>query len=196
MSSARVLDALEERGHLRPSDLASLGIPRSTLYRMAQEGAIVRASRGLYTLPGAAWPPAPLADVAHQIPKGRICLLSALQFHGLTTQAPFEVWVAIHPKARRTAVEWPPIRLVRFSGESLTTGVEQHEIDGVSVPIYGPAKTVADCFKYRNKIGLDVALEALRSAWQERRVTMDQLWHYARICRVSRVMRPYLESIV
>lgn len=193
---ARVLDALAERGHIRPVDLDSLRISRSTLYRMMREGAVVRVQRGLYTLPGAPWPPTPLADVARQVPNGRICLLSALQFHGLTTQAPFEVWVAIHPKARRAAVKWPPVRLVRFSGESLTAGVEDHDIDGVSVPIYGPAKTVADCFKYRNKIGLDVALEALRSAWQESRVTMDELWHYARICRVTRVMRPYLESVV
>ncbi len=196
MSSALVLHAIEQRGHLRPSDLTTLGIPRSTLYRMTREGAIVRVQRGLYTLPGAAWPPAPLAHVARQIPGGRICLLSALQFHGLTTQAPFEVWVAIHPKARRPALEWPPVRVVRFSGESLTAGVEQHDIDGVSVAIYGPAKAVADCFKYRNKIGLDVALEALRSVWQEHKVTMDELWYYARICRVARVMRPYLESVV
>lgn len=192
----RVVEALEQRGHLRPSDLAALGIPRSTLYRMTRQGLIVRVQRGVYTLPSAAWPPAPLADVARQVPSGHICLLSALQFHGLTTQAPFEIWVAVHPKARRPAVKWPPVRIVRFSGESLTAGVEQHDIDGASVAIYGPAKTVADCFKYRNKIGLDVAIEALRSAWRERTVTMDELWHYARICRVARVMRPYLESVV
>jgi predicted transcriptional regulator of viral defense system len=191
-----LLDALAARGHVRSTDLDSLRISRSTLYRMMREGAIVRVGRGLYTLPGAPWPPEPFADVTRQIPNGRICLLSALQFHRLTTQAPFEVWVAIHPKARRPAVKWPPVRLVRFSGGSLTAGVENHDIDGVSVSVYGPAKTVADCFKYRNKIGLDVALEALRSAWQERRVTIDELWHYARICRVARVMQPYLESVV
>lgn len=195
MTSALVLDALEQRGHLRPRDLAALGIPRSTLYRLVSDGTVVRVQRGLYTLPGAPWPPAPLAGVARQVPNSRICLLSALQFHGLTSQAPFEVWVAIHPKARRPKLDWPPVRIVRFSGAALLDGAESHRLDGVEVLVYGPAKTVADCFKYRNKIGIDVALEALRSAWKERRVSMDDLWHFARVCRVGRVMRPYLESL-
>ena len=124
-----------------------------------------------------------------------VCLLSALRFHCLTTQAPFDVWVAIPKAARVPKASFPPLRIVRFSGDALTEGVEQHMVDGVSVRITSVAKTVVDCFKFRNKIGLDVALEALRDAWMAKRVTMDELWHFAAICRVANVMRPYLESL-
>jgi predicted transcriptional regulator of viral defense system len=125
-----------------------------------------------------------------------VSLLSALRFHNLTTQSPFEVWLAIGEKAWRPRMEYPPLRIVRFSQATLSAGVEKHQIEGVTVPVYSPAKTVADCFKYRNKIGLDVAIEALRECWSSRRCTMDDLWHYADICRVQNVMRPYLESLV
>ena len=124
-----------------------------------------------------------------------VCLLSALQFHELTTQAPFEVWLAIGEKARLPKVDYPPLRVVRFSGAALEDGIEEDRIEGVMVKVYAPAKTVADCFKYRNKIGLDVALEALRDCWAKRRATMDELWQAAKTCRVANVMRPYLESI-
>jgi predicted transcriptional regulator of viral defense system len=124
-----------------------------------------------------------------------VCLLSALRFHGLTTQAPFEVWLALDRKARAPRGGSPSLRIVRMSGRALTTGVAEHRVEGVPVRVFNPAKTVADCFKYRNKIGLDVALEALRDAWRQRRVTMDELWRYAQVCRVSTVMRPYLESL-
>lgn len=123
-------------------------------------------------------------------------MLSALRFHNLTTQSPFEVWMAVDRKARRPRSDSPPLRIVRFSGEALKVGVEEHRIEGVTVSVYCPAKTVADCFKYRNKIGLDVALESLRDCWRERRCTMSDLWCYAKICRVANVMRPYLESLV
>jgi predicted transcriptional regulator of viral defense system len=129
------------------------------------------------------------------VPRGIICLLSALRFHGLTTQAPFEVWIAIDVKAWHPKVDNLPLRVVRFSGEALAAGIEEHVIEQVHVRIYGAAKTVADCFKYRNKIGLDVALEALRDCWRLRRATMDELWTYAKVCRVANVMRPYLEAI-
>jgi predicted transcriptional regulator of viral defense system len=129
------------------------------------------------------------------VPKGVVCLLSALRFHELTTQAPFEVWLAIGEKAWRPRVDYPPLRVVRFSAAALASGVEQHQIEGVTIPVFSPAKTVADCFKYRNKIGLDVAIEALRECWGSRRCTMDDLWKYAKVCRVQNVMRPYLESI-
>ncbi len=124
-----------------------------------------------------------------------MCLLSALRFYNLTTQSPFEVWLAIPNKARAPRMDYPPLRIVRFSGPALTEGIEAHMVDGVPVRITGVAKTVADCFKYRNKIGLDVALEALREAWREKRVSTDELWRYAELCRVANVMRPYLESI-
>jgi predicted transcriptional regulator of viral defense system len=136
-----------------------------------------------------------LAEVARRVPKGVVCLLSALRFHDLTTQAPFEVWLAIDNKAATPRLDYPPLRLVRFSGAALTEGVEEHDVDSVTVRITGVAKTVADCFKYRNKIGLDVALEALREAWNAKRMTSDQIWHYAKIDRVANVMRPYLENL-
>ncbi|MGL6161791.1 type IV toxin-antitoxin system AbiEi family antitoxin domain-containing protein [Microbulbifer sp.] len=123
-------------------------------------------------------------------------MLSALRFYDLTTQSPFEVWLAIPNKARMPQLDYPPLRIVRFSDSALREAVEEHKIDGVPVRITSVAKTVADCFKYRNKIGLDVALEALREAWSEQRVSMDELWRCARACRVSNVMRPYLESLV
>jgi predicted transcriptional regulator of viral defense system len=155
-----------------------------------------RVGRGLYTLANAdAGEHYSLAEACKRIPQGVVCLISALRFHGLTTQAPFEVWMAIDVKARKPKKDNLPLHIVRFSGKSLRTGIEEHAIQGVPVRVYSPAKTVADCFKYRNKIGLDVALEALRECWRERRCTMDDLWYYAKICRVANVMRPYLESL-
>lgn len=136
-----------------------------------------------------------LAEVARRVPKGIICLLSALRYHGLTTQAPFEVWLAIENKALAPKLEYPPLRIVRFSGAALTEGVDEHVVNGVTIRITGVAKTVADCFKYRNKIGLDVALEALCDAWHEKRMTSDEIWRYAKVCRVANVMRPYLEYL-
>jgi predicted transcriptional regulator of viral defense system len=124
-----------------------------------------------------------------------VCLLSALRFHNLTTQAPHQIWLALDRKARHPKVDYLPLRVVRFSGTALQEGQEQHVIEGVPVRVYNPGKAVADCFKYRNKIGLDVALEALREAWRNRACTLSELTHYARICRVSNVMRPYLESL-
>ncbi len=128
--------------------------------------------------------------------RGIVCLLTALRFHGLTTQAPHEVWMAIPPKAWAPKVASPRVRLVRFSGAALTAMVDEHKIEGVPVRVYSPAKTVADCFKYRNKVGLDVAIEALRDCWRSRKATMDDLWAAARVCRMANVMRPYLESLV
>ena len=122
-------------------------------------------------------------------------LLSALRFHGLTTQNPFEVWMAVGIKARRPELDWPPVRIVRFSGPALEYGVEEHDIEGITVRVYNAAKTVADCFKYRNKIGLDVAIEALRDCWRKQKATADELWAAAKVCRVTNVMRPYLESL-
>lgn len=124
-----------------------------------------------------------------------MCLLSALNFHRLGTQLPHEVWIALDRSARHPSIRYPRLRVVRFSGQALREGVETHRIEGQTVRIYGVAKTIADLFKYRNKIGLDVALEALREGWRARRFTMDELHRYARICRVERVMRPYLEAL-
>ena len=192
----RLLDLVRNRGLVRPRDLVPLGIPRVALTRAVRRGQLERIGRGLYGLPGRPVSAhGALAEVARRVPKGIVCLLSALRFHGLTTQAPFEVWLAIDNKAIAPKLDYPPLRIVRFSGAALTEGVEEQVVDGVTVRVTGVAKTVADCFKYRNKIGLDVALEALREAWREKRMTSDDLWRYAKVCRVANVMRPYMESL-
>ncbi len=195
-SPETILDLTRQRGLIRPRDLEPLGLPRVGLTRLVRQGALVRIGRGLYALPDRAVSEhASLAEVARKHPQGIACLLSALRFHGLTTQAPFEVWLAIPNKARAPRADYPPLRIVRFSDPLLSEGVGEHLIDGVSVRITNIGRTVADCFRYRNKIGLDVALEALREAWKARRVGMDELWRYAKLCRVANVMRPYLESL-
>lgn len=191
-----VLRLLRRKGIVRASDLERYGIPRVYLTRLCQKGLVERVGRGLYRLARAETSEhITLAEAAKLIPNGVVCLLSALSFHGLTTQIPHEVWMAIDVKARRPKVAGVPLRIVRFSGKALTTGVEIHRIDGVPVKITCPAKTVADCFKYRNKIGLDVALEALRECRRQRKCSLEDLWHYAKICRVANVMKPYLEAI-
>ena len=192
----KILDLVRKAGVLRPRDLDAYGIPRTYLSRLLTAGKLHRIGRGLYVLPDSSVSEyRSLAEACKRVPKGVVCLLSALRFHELTTQAPFDVWLAIGEKAWRPRVDYPPLRIVRFSSATLESGIEQHQIEGVTVPVFSPAKTVADCFKYRNKIGLDVAIEALRECWQSRRCTMDDLWKYAEICRVGNVMRPYLESI-
>lgn len=195
-AAERLIDLVRNQGLIRPRDLAPLGIPRVTLTRAVRRGQLERIGRGLYGLPGRPVSAhGVLAEVASRVPKGVVCLLSALRFHGLTTQAPFEVWLAIENKAVAPKLDYPPLRIVRFSGAAFTEGVEEHVVDGVKVRVTGVAKTVADCFKYRNKIGLDVALEALREAWRGKRMTSDDLWRYAKVCRVANVMRPYMDSL-
>jgi len=192
----KIVSLAREAGIIRPRDLDEFGIPREYLRRLCDKGVLERQARGIYTLRGAETTEHhSLVQASKRVPKAVVCLLSALRFHGLTTQSPFEIWLAIDRKARLPKVEGVPLRLVRFSGEALTEGVERHRIEGVDVSVYSPAKTVADCFKYRNKIGLDVALEALRECRRERRCTMDDLWRYAKVCRVANVMRPYLEAL-
>lgn len=192
----KILELVRKAGVLRPRDLDPYGIPRTYLSRLCATGKLQRIGRGLYVLPGSdATEHHSLAEACKRVPKGVVCLLSALRFHEHTTQAPFEVWLAIGEKAWRPRMVYPPLRIVRFSQTTLNAGVEKHKIEGVTVHVYSPAKTVADCFKYRNKIGLDVAIEALRECWRSRRCTMDDLWHYADICRVRNVIRPYLESL-
>lgn len=192
----RLINLARSQGLIRPCDLVPMGIPRVSLSRAVRRGQLERVGRGLYGLPGREVSAhGSLAEVARRVPKGVVCLLSALRFHGMTTQAPFEVWLAIENKSLAPKLDYPPLRIVRFSGASLTEGIEEHVVDGVTIRVTGVAKTVADCFKYRNKIGLDVAMEALREAWNEKRMTSDDIWRYAKICRVANVMRPYLESL-
>lgn len=197
VNQAEAVKALAKaKGILRPRDLAAKGIPRAVLNRLCESGELTRTGRGLYVAEAdTITENHTLAQVALLAPRGVVCLLSALRFHGLTTQMPGEVWLAIPPKARRPKGDVVSIRPVYFSGAALTEGVTTQVIEKVSVRIYSPAKTVADCFKARNKIGLDVAIEALRDYWRKRKGTMDELLRFAKICRVARVMQPYLESL-
>jgi predicted transcriptional regulator of viral defense system len=192
----QILTLMQKTGVLRPRDLTANGIPRTQLRRMLDLGLLTSPSRGLYTLAEAE--PTELQsaiEVAKRVPHGVICLLSALQFHELTTQAQFEIWLAIGESARRPKLDYPPLRIVRFSEITRKAGVEEHVLEGVTVKVTSPAKTVADCFKYRNKIGLDVALEALRDCWKKKLATMDDIHEMAQVCRVARVIRPFLESL-
>lgn len=193
----RIAELVRSSGVLRPRDFVRAGLSAKHLQRLYRAGYLERIGRGLYVPVDADLTEHhTLAEVSKRVPHGVVCLLSALRFHTVGTANPFEVWLAIDRTARLPKEPALPIRVVRFSGEALRAGIEQHMIEGVPVRVYGVAKTVTDCFKYRNKIGLDVALEALREAWRGRRATMDELWRYARIDRVANVMRPYLESLV
>lgn len=193
----RALSLSRRARGVTPRELADLGIHRQVLTRLVARGEIERVARGVYRLPNRPITENQgLALAAAAVPQGVICLLSALQYHGIGTQMPSEVWLALDRRAWRPKLSYPPLRIVRFTGKALTAGVATHRMEGRPVKVYGAAKTVADCFKYRNKIGLDVALEALREGWRGRHFTMDELDRYAVICRVQRVMRPYLEALV
>jgi predicted transcriptional regulator of viral defense system len=195
-----VLQLVRKNGWLRASDLTDAGIPRVVLTRLTASGLLERAARGLYRLPDASSSEHEgLATVARKVPQAVICLLSALQFHGLTTQLPWQVWIAMPRGSHVPRLAHPPIKMVQFTGEAYTHGIEVHKRDGVTLQVYSVAKTVADCFKHRNKIGLDVALEALKDALspdrQGGRVSFDELWRCAKVCRVANVMRPYMEAV-
>lgn len=193
----QILTLAKQKGILRTGDLTALDLPNIYLRRLTEQGRLRRIGRGLYTLPDhEATENHTLAIVCAQIPNGVICLLSALRFHELTTQLPFEVWLALENKAWKPQIEDIAIRYHWFSGPAFTEGVETHPVEGIDVKVYNPAKTVADCFKYRNKIGLDVAIEALRDGLHQRKFTVDELWHYAKVCRVQNIIMPYAEAIL
>ena len=188
---------LAQQGLLRVCDLTSRGLHPEYLRRLYQKGLVRREGRGLYIAADAEISVHyGLAQVAKRVSHGVICLLSALSFHEIGTQLPHQVWMAIDRRAAKPKMQYPPLRVMRFSGTALTEGIETYQIEGVPVQIFNPAKTVADCFKYRNKIGLDVALEALKECILDHRTTMDDLWHFAQVCRMTNVMRPYMEAIV
>jgi len=192
----KIFELVRERGIIRPRDVEAAGIPREYLLRLYRKGDLTRVRRGLYALPDSLTSESvTLAEVAKRVPNAVVCLLSALQFHNLTTQISHRVWIAIENRKWRPEFDYPPIEVVRFSGRAFYFGVEEHEVDRVRVKIYSPAKTVADCFKFRNKIGLDVALEALRETWKSRKATMDEFWEAAKVCRVANVIHPYLEAV-
>jgi predicted transcriptional regulator of viral defense system len=177
-------------------DLAKLSIHPQEISRLVARGDLRRVGRGRYVLPKSTLSENfGLALVAEAAPRAAVCLLSALRFHDIGSQAPHEVWIAVKRGSTRPRVDYPPVRVTQFSGTAFRFGIEQHVIDGVSVQIYSAAKTVADCFKYRNKIGLDVALEALREGLRAKQFTRDALWSAAKVCRITAVIRPYLEAL-
>jgi predicted transcriptional regulator of viral defense system len=192
----KLLKLVQRKHIIRANDLNIAGIPRNYLSRLVKRGQLLKLGRGIYaaeTLPASEH--ISLLEVSCQIPKAVICLLSALKFHEIGTQVPHEVWVAIDVKAWAPQIDSPAIRIARFSGDALSFGVEQKRISGMEIRVFNPAKTVADCFKFRHKIGMDVALEALRDCYSQKKASMDELWEAAKICRVANVMRPYLESL-
>jgi len=195
--SSRVRKLARSTGVFQVRDAVAAGVHPEAVRRLWKAGELSRIAHGLYELDGYdITEHHSLVEAARRVPNGVVCLLSALRFHDLTTQQPFEVWIAIDPKARLPKPEGVKLRVARFSGAALTEGLESHAIEGTTVRVYSAAKTVADCFKYRYKVGLDVAMEALREGWRERRFTVDELMRFARVCRVERVMRPYIEMEV
>jgi predicted transcriptional regulator of viral defense system len=191
-----VLKIVRQLGIVRPAELEERGYPRRQLYQLVREGVLEQRGRGLYVARGhALTADHTLAQVAKRGPAGVFCLLTALRFHGLTTQSPAQVWVALPEKARKPRLDYPRLRVARFSGAALTEGIETHRVEKVEVQVYSAAKTVADCFKYRNKIGIDVAVEALRDFSKHHRGGASDLARFARICRVARVMQPYLDAL-
>lgn len=183
-------------GHLSATQAISLGIQPRTLYKMRDAGLLVRESRGIYRLADSPfWSNPDLTLVALRIPKGVICLISALHFHGLTTQIPHKVDVALLQSSEKPRLEYPPVRIVWMGPKPFAAGVEMHNLDGVQVRVYNAAKTIADCFKFRNKIGMDVSLEALREGLRQKRCSADNILEFARIDRAERVIRPYLEAL-
>lgn len=196
VSHKQVVEFVRKAGIARPRELSALGISRAALSDMVTNGLLRRDGRGLYSLADSDMTEhRSLAEIAKRIPKGVICLLSALRFHDLTVQNPHEVWVAIEGKSWRPTFDYPSVRVLHFSGKAWTEGVERHFIDGVQVQVTSVAKTIADCFKFRNKVGLDVALEALQDAWRKKKLNTDDLWQCAEVCRVLRIVRPYLDTL-
>jgi len=194
--SQRLINYVRKNGMIRARELEKLGIPRVYLSRLVHRGQLERVGRGLYQLADSdITEHFTLVQAAKRIPNGVACLLSALSFHNFTTQLPHQVWIAVERGRWEAGLRDLPLRIFEFSGRSFHEGVETRVIQGVTIKVYSPAKTVADCFKYRNKIGLDVALEALRECRRERKCTSDELWHYAKVCRVANVMKPYMEAL-
>jgi len=192
----RALELARKVKVLSVKELTDQGIHPEHLRRLHQKGLLVRCSRGVYRLADAEFSEnLTLAEVTKRVPSAVFCLLTALRFHNIGTQNPPDVWLALNRGTARPRMDRPRLRIMRFSGKAFTEGVEVHKIENVPVRVTDPAKTVVDCFKYRNKVGLDVGLEALREGWRSRKVTMDDLWRYAKLCRVANVMRPYMEAM-
>lgn len=194
----RIIELVKAHGLIRARDVEAHGLHTQALTRLVREGKLQRASRGRYRLPDPDYEITEhhgLVLGASAAPKGVVCLLSALQYHEIGTQLPRQLWMALPPRTRSASIDYPPMRFIRMSGEAFTTGIEEHILEGQTVRIYDVAKTVVDSFKFRNKIGMDIALEALNESWRDRKLNLNRVAEYARICRVWNVMRPYLEMI-
>jgi predicted transcriptional regulator of viral defense system len=193
----RIIELTKKNGIVRPRDIEHNGMPREYLRRLIKKGILERVGRGLYVIPDSLGSESrQMAEIAKRVPRGVVCLLSALQFHNITTQLPHETWLALESPGWRPKLDYPPLRIVWMSKNAFAYGIEVHHIDRVPVRIFGIAKTIADCFKFRGKIGIDVAIEALREARRYKKVSMDSLWEAAKVCRVTRIIRPYMEAIV
>ena len=192
----KVLQMAGKSGVVRTSDLTRQGITRVTISRLVSEKKLEKLAHGLYCLPETEFSEnESLVIVACRVPQAVFCLLTALQIHNLTTQLPRKVWLAMPKGSHEPKMDYPPLKIVQYSDEAFSDGIEIIESDNIKLRVYNIAKTIADCFKHRNKIGLDVAIEALKEAYSKNKVTVDELWHYAKICRVANVMRPYIEAI-
>lgn len=191
----KIIHLLRENGILRSRDLCALGISREMLRYLYKRGLIERPGRGLYRLAGQMEEYRTLIEAAKLVPKGVVCLLSALRFHDIGTQEPYDVWLALPNRAWRPRVGSIRLRFIYPSGKAFSEGIGVHKLPGGEIRVYNPAKTVVDTFKYRNKIGLDVAIEALKDCLRSRKATRDELWHYAGICRVQKIMKPYMEAL-
>ena len=193
----QILKLAKEKGIIQANDLEPLGIARNYLYKLCKEGLLNKTARGMYMLPNA-----PITEnqnfieIAKKIPNAVVCLISALSFHGITTQIPHEIWIAVPRDTWRPSMDYPPLHYTVLTKNVYNFGIQEVNINGTIVKIYSPAKTIADCFKFRNIVGVDVAIEALREVWRSRKATMDELAEAAEVNRVSKIMRPYLEAIV
>jgi predicted transcriptional regulator of viral defense system len=194
----KLLEFANERKIFRAREIEKkLGISRNYIHRLVDEGALIKVSRGIYSLADYSFPETQsLLEVAVKAPKAVVCLLSALQFHDLTTQNPFEVWIAVERETRIPKIDSVMTRIFRFAPKVYQAGIEIQLIDGVELKVYSAAKTVADCFRYEKTVGLDVAIEALRDTWRKRKATMDQLYQFAEIRNVKSKMIPYLNSLI
>ena len=191
-----LLKLARRAGMIRPVDLDAIGVPRTYLSRLTANGRLVKTGRGLYVLAENEQRASDgLAVVATKVPQAVFCLLTALQFHELTTQLPRDIWIAMPRGSHVPRIDYPPLTMIQFSSESYSEGIETHKRDRVKIRVYSVAKTIADCFKHRSKVGLDVALEALKKAKAHGLVDANELWRCAKICRVANVMRPYLEAL-
>ena len=197
-ANQKALNTIREMGGtVRTTEAVQYGVHPRTLYQLRDSGDLQTLSRGVYRLNDLDEPSEPdLVIIAKRIPRAVICLVSALAYHELTTQVPHTISIALPKGAETPRVTHPPITVHRFSEEALNQGIETHQIDGVAVHVYCPEKTLADCFKFRNKLGMDIVLEGLKLYRSRKRVNVEQLMAYARVCRVEKIMRPYLEAIL